>query len=159
MSVPDPRAELEARIAAQLEVVADIHRFLERFVEHELPVDGRTIKSGLVVAGVLESYYTAVETILFRIVQEFGNELEPNRWHAELLERVGIEVPGVRPRVVGRDTLGRLDELRRFRHFKRYYFQIEYDWDKLDFLVRKQAEVHPLVIRDIEEFRRFLGAL
>lgn len=54
---------------------------------------------------------------------------------------------------------GPLSELLRFPHFKRYYFELEYDWERLDFLVSKLRQAHPLVMRDLERFRRFLSAL
>ena len=34
-------------------------------------------------------------------------------------------------------TCAALSELRRFRHFKRYYFSFDYDWDRLE-LVRSK---------------------
>ena len=61
------------------------------------------------------------------------------RWRASLLDRVVVEVGDVRPRVLSDPSLERLDELRRFRHFKRYYYRIDYDPDKLAFLVKKTA--------------------
>lgn len=51
-----------------------------------------------------------------------------------------------------------LFELLKFRHFKRYYFELECDWDRLDFLVIKLRQVHPLVMRDIARFLRFVSA-
>ena len=54
---------------------------------------------------------------------------------------------------------GPLSELLRFRHFKRYYFKLEYDWDRLDFLIAKLRQAHPLVVRDLERFGRFMGAM
>ena len=47
----------------------------------------------------------------------------------------------------------------KFRHFKRYYFELEYDWDRLDYLVAKLSQAHPLVMHDLERFARFMGAL
>ena len=52
-----------------------------------------------------------------------------------------------------------LFELLKFRHFKRYYFELEYDWDRLDYLVAKLSQAHPLVMHDLERFARFMGAL
>ena len=43
-------------------------------------------------------------------------------------------------------------ELLRFRHFKRYYFEFEYDWDRLDFLRKKLAEARRTVRPEIETF-------
>jgi len=52
-----------------------------------------------------------------------------------------------------------LIELLKFRHFRRYYFEVEYDWDRLDFLVRKLEHAHPMVQADMERFLKFLRAL
>ena len=57
------------------------------------------------------------------------------------------------------ETFSPLFELLKFRHFKRYYFELEFDWDRLDFLVTKLRQVHPLAIRDLERFVRFASAL
>ena len=56
-------------------------------------------------------------------------------------------------------TFERLDELRRFRHFKRYYYRLDYDWDKLDFVVKKLVEVHKTLHDDLSKFVQFLGNL
>jgi hypothetical protein len=69
------------------------------------------------------------------------------------------EVAGVRPRLLSDETYGALDELRRFRHFKRYYYRIEYDWDKLDFLAGKLQRLHPLFVRELEAFRGFIAEI
>ena len=48
-----------------------------------------------------------------------------------------LTIPEVRPRVISDATFAALSELRRFRHFKRYYFSFDYDWDRLE-LVRSK---------------------
>jgi hypothetical protein len=62
-------------------------------------------------------------------------------------------------RVLSRDTFDRLDELRRFKHFKRYYYRLEFDWNKLDFLLKKTHKLHPSLREKIEAFRSFLEQL
>lgn len=159
MSGTEPKEELKGLIRSQTKVLAELHTFLQDYLRNELPTDGRSIKSGLVVAGVLENYYTAAETVLFRIVQEFGNEIDPTRWHADILDRLSYPVQGVRPRVLSEHCYTRLDELRRFRHFKRYYYRVDYDWDKLEFLIKKQRELHPTFLQALHEFTGFLDSL
>ena len=70
-----------------------------------------------------------------------------------------LEIDGVRTAAVSAETFSPLFELLKFRHFKRCYFELEYDWDRLDFLVTKLRQVHPLVARDLERFVRFASAL
>ena len=105
-----------------------IYGTLEEACKVELSLIGRNEKSAVMVAGFLENYYTCLETIFLRISQFFENNLTGKRWH----------------------------ELLKFRHFRRYYFELEYDWDRLDFLIRKLREAHPIVSRDLEQFRAFL---
>lgn len=150
---------LAGKIASQKIVLDETVESLRSFVETDLPEIGRNWKSALVIAGLIENYYTATETVLFRVAQEFGNQLSADRWHADLLDRLTHEVKKIRPKVLENDTYKRLDELRRFRHFKRYYYETDYDWDKLDFLIKKMHEVHPMLLRDLDRFLKFLNEL
>ena len=70
-----------------------------------------------------------------------------------------IHIEGVRIPAVSESNQGNLIELLKFRHFRRYYFEVEYDWDRLDFLVRKLEQAHPMVQADMERFLKFLRAL
>jgi hypothetical protein len=54
---------------------------------------------------------------------------------------------------------GALLELQKFRHFRRYYFELEYDWDRLDFILKKLEAAHPVAIADLERFVAFLRSL
>ena len=39
------------------------------------------------------------------------------------------------------------------------YFEMDYDWDKLDFLSRKLTELRPLIAADLNKFLEFLSQL
>ena len=67
--------------------------------------------------------------------------LRTSRQRESLLDRLRVEIRDVRPRVLSEPSLERLDELRRFRRFKRYYYRIDHDPDKLAFLVKKTSEL------------------
>ena len=82
---------------------------------------------------MLENYYTCLETIFLRISQSFENHLESARWHNDLLQKMTLETEGVRTAAVSDEAFPPLFELLKFRHFKRYYFELEYDWDRLDY--------------------------
>ncbi len=43
-----------------------------------------------------------------------------------------LEIEGVRKAVISDETYSNLLEFLKFRHFKRYYFEFDYDWDKLE---------------------------
>ena len=151
--------ELIALIRAHLRRLETVYRSIEGALDHEIVQLGRTPMSALIVAGLLENYYTCLETIYLRISQSFENRLDPARWHNDLLQKMTLEIEGIRAAVVSDEAFSPLFELLKFRHFKRYYFDLEYDWDRLDFLLKKLRQVHPLVTRDLERFVRFANAL
>ena len=70
-----------------------------------------------------------------------------------------LEVPGLRPKVVSRVTFEIIRELMRFRHFRRYYYEQDYDWDRLEFLRKKLEELFPLLDTDLSRFASYLTAL
>ena len=151
--------ELVALIRAHRRRLEAVYVSVESALDNEIVRLGRTPISALIVAGLLENYYTCLETIYLRISQCFENKLDPARWHNDLLQKMALEIEGVRTAAVSEEAFSPLFELLKFRHFKRYYFELEYDWDRLDFLVMKLRQAHPLVIRDLERFVRFASVL
>ena len=151
--------ELLAQIRAHRRRLEAVYRSMESALDGEIAQLGRTPISALIVAGLLENYYTCLETIYLRIAQSFENKLEAARWHNDLLQKMTLEIEGVRTAAVSDEAFPPLFELLKFRHFKRYYFELEYDWERLDYLVTKLRQAHPLVTRDLERFVRFAGTL
>jgi Uri superfamily endonuclease len=78
--------------------------------------------AALIVAGLLDNYYTCLETVFLRISHFFENELSSDHWHSDLLEKMTIRIEGVRIPAVSESNQGNLIELLKFRHFRRYYF-------------------------------------
>ena len=127
--------------------------------EKDLPLLGRTSRAAVLVAGLLENYYTCAETVFVRVSQFFENHLTPDRWHRDLLERMTLQIGTTRPRLLSDGTYRDLLELMRFRHFKRYYFGTAYDWDRLDELLLRVKRTHGALIEELREFRGFLEDL
>ena len=120
---------------------------------------GRTGNAAVMIAGLFENYYTCMETAFQKISQHFENHLEPTRWHAELLSKMTLRIEGLRIPAVSENNYPALLELQRFRHFKRYYFDLDYDWDRLDFLRKKLDSAHLVAVADLRVFIDFLRAL
>lgn len=151
MSV-DPESVLE-QIDASLRVLEDMDRFL---AEQDLPDPGGPAPDRakrIVVAQILENSYTAVETALLRISQNFDNSLDAHRWHSDLLHKMTLDKTGIRPRVISDQTFRLLTELMRFRHFKRYYLELEYDWEKLLYLLSVRRRCLPRLREEMTAFR------
>ena len=144
--------EIPSHIDSLLGILSKQLGRLDSFEADIVPRIGRTSSSVLIPVQVLESAYTAMETRFVRVSQAFQNHLATERWHADLLDKMALEIPGVRPRVIAPQTHARLRELMRFRHFTRYYFELEYDWRKIDLLVLLFREAVPMLERDLGEF-------
>lgn len=148
--------ELIAELAQARDRLRAIYAKLGRARETTLPRIGRTDDGALVAAGYLETYYTVLETFFVRVSGYFENDLPPGRWHSALLENMTLEIEGIRARVVGERNLVRLRELLRFRHFRRYYVEMEYDWARIDFLLATLDDAHQTVLSDLDRFATFL---
>lgn len=123
---------LAREIRKSLDALEKLEREMHNFASTALRAQG--IVEAMATAQFFDNYYTCVETILFRISQHFENSLPSDKWHSALLRAMTLEIPGIRPRVLSDSTHRDLDELRRFRHFTRYYFDVDYDWRRLSFL-------------------------
>jgi hypothetical protein len=87
-------------------------------------------------AGVLHGIYNAVENTFWRISQTLGETLDRSeRWHAELLHVMLLEVPQLRPAVVPDRLRPLLRELLAFRHLYRHGYDLQLDGAKLGTLV------------------------
>ena len=65
----------------------------------------------------------------------------------------------IRVPAVSKANYPALLELQKIRHFRRYHFEMEYDWDRLDFILKKLEAAHPVAIVDLSRFSAFLRSL
>lgn len=75
------------------------------------------------------------------------------------MEKMTLNIPEVRTSAVSEESFPELLELLKFRHFKQYYSELDYDWDRMDFLLLKLQKTHPLVKGDLGRFVDFLNAI
>ena len=82
----------------------------------------------------------------------WGSILRPEHFSElpELLDEIDGFTPGMH---------GRPDELMRFRHFRRYYFHFDYDWDRLEYLIALVRRVAPEIAREFDRFRGYVSEL
>ena len=104
----------------------------------------------------LHNLYCLFENYFLRIAKFFENGLDSNAWHAELIDRMCIEIEGLRPRLFDRSYARRMDELRRFRRAFRNLYQSELDPRRL----RLVDEGVPSLVADfLPLHERFCAAL
>jgi hypothetical protein len=143
---------LRAEIEKSLEVLAAIEEYYDQYTADHIDEHEPTRENRIVIAEILTNYYTCLETAFLRISQFFENHLSSDRWHQDLLDKMTLSIEEIRPRVLSDETRAELRELMRFRHFKRYYLEFDYDWDKLRFLRRKLELARPRVREELERF-------
>jgi hypothetical protein len=156
---PDSRTvALKQQILKHLAVLDRIERFYDDFVARG-DMTRRSTIDAIVIAEILTNYYTCLETIFLRTSEYFENNLNSTRWHQDLLEKMTLQIEGIRPQVISDEAAPNLEELLHFRHFCRYYLEFDYDWDRLDFVLKKFTRVRPLLRRDLVTFLAFLDQL
>lgn len=108
----------------------------------------------------LHAYYTALETACERVARHFdGGVPTGERRHQDLLDSMGLDLPGIRPRVFSERTLEGLRELLGFRHFVRHAYAIAWRLDRLAALTDLALALHDEVARELEELLAFIDAL
>ena len=152
-------AELVEEIRKSRIMLGKIDSFYKEFKDNDLTLIGKKRASAIVMAEIMVDFYTCLETLFLRISQFFENILEKDKWHSDLLHKMTLEIEGARKAVISDETYSILLEFLKFRHFKRYYFEFDYDWDKLEFLEKKYRQVKPLLDEDMKSFVGFLDKL
>ena len=72
------------------------------------------------------------------IAKTFENKVEdPAKYHRELLKRMYMDIPGIRPKSLSLESYHALDELRGFRHIFRHAYDYELDPERVDSLKQK----------------------
>lgn len=150
---------LIGEIEKTVSLLEEVRSFYMGIQQNELQQLGKTRATALIIAQVLENYYTCLETLFLRISQYFENSLLKNKWHSDLLDKMILDIEGIRPPVVSSETYKKLRELMRFRHFKRYYFELDYDWKKLDYLIVCMEEADAQIDDELNNFKHLLASL
>ena len=159
MNDPTELASLKGDLSKTLEKIDAIERFYQEFKCDAVLLPAGKSYDLIVLADVLVDFYTCLETGFVRISKFFENQLDPSRWHSHLIEKMTVDVAEVRPRLLGDRTYALLLELMKFRHFKRYYFAVAYDRDRMEYLEKKFNEALPLVRADLLAFINALDRL
>ncbi|MDI6889832.1 MAG: hypothetical protein QMC83_02675 [Thermodesulfovibrionales bacterium] len=105
----------------------------------------------------LHNLYCAFEDLFKEVARTFENQINDSSiYHRELLKRMTLEVPGIRPPFLSKESYKILDELRRFRHTFRHAYTYELDSTKVNDLKQKTLLVWDNIESDIRNFEQFL---
>lgn len=143
-------------IRRDLEAIEAIYKELDRH-----PLTAETQQETLIVmAYYLHNLYSVFENIFQNIAALFENSVdEVGRWHAQLLERMRLDVMPLRPAVIDDTAYDALDELRRFRHLFRHAYGVKLDAPRLQLVMHKAMELKKIYGLQFEQFIKFLEGL
>lgn len=147
---------LQAEIQAQLEVIDLVYNVLADRATLLQPASPIALES---VAYQLHNLYGAIEELCQLVAKTFENNItDPSRWHSQLLNRMGLIIPGIRPALLASDTIQKLHYLRTFRHFFRHAYGVALDYQKVEENVRLASEAVSYLHRDVTSFFQNLGS-
>ena len=149
--------QLESEIIDMIKTLSKIESIYNSY--NDRLSDDTDLRNAVMLTDIFVNYYTCIETIFFRISTFFENNLSKDRWHSDLLKKMRIKMNGIREKVITDQTFSILDEFRRFRHFKRYYYDYSYDREKLNYLQKKFDQLVSNIHNDINNFIEFLRSL
>lgn len=152
MNIDEKKTLLQEQIAKSLLILDEIKVFYSHLKNQQLPEIGNTQISATLFSEVFVSFYTCCETVFVRISKFFENNIDKEHWHRDILDRMTLEIHGIRPRVISDETKLILDEILRFRHFKRYYFEFKYDWTRIEYLDKQFVKGFDNVKNDLSLF-------
>ena len=105
----------------------------------------------------LHDFYAGLERV-FRLIAARVEQSVPGdaEWHRELLRQMGTDIAGVRPAVLGSETISALDEYLRFRHVVRNVYAFSFERERIERLTKR---VRPLFEQVRDELLAFAEVL
>ena len=151
-------AELKSDVRDLNVVVTENARAWER-IEH-----GASDRLDWATLGyTIHNVYGVIENYCLRVAKFFENGLEGESWHRELLRRMTLEIPSLRPALLGEETYLLIDDLRSFRHLFRNLYARPLDPDRTRLVQAKVgpatsafANAHTEFVARMEEIARAL---
>lgn len=151
---------LASSIRQDVQIIEDIYQSLN---DRSIPTAVLTEADEerlIVTAYHLHNLYNAFENIFTNIAAMFENSVESSaRWHAQLLERMRLDVMPLRPRVIDEQAFHALDELRRFRYVFRHAYSIQLDPERLALVLRKALHLRAIYRHQLDHFLEFVATL
>lgn len=147
---------LERSIEADLELIEELYAALG----DESPSPAMPEERLIALAYRLHNVYNAFENIFRNVADAFENSLDDQAgWHAQLLQRMRLDLTPVRPALIDDPAYEKLDELRRFRHLFRSAYGVKLDPERLALVFRKARELRPLARAQVTSFLGFVRGL
>src|SRR5437870_4513970 len=153
MKGPEPaaRAALAAVIRKDIATVERLTEMLQ-----VLPADA-AYPDAAAQGYTLHNIYCALENCFDQISRTFENHIvDSSRWHRELMVKMFLAIPDLRPAVLPDSLQSALNDLRSFRHLFRHGYDFELDSARLNGLTAQWRGVHPQVRAALSDFAAWL---
>jgi hypothetical protein len=112
------------------------------------------------LASVILDYYTAIENMFEEIAKVVDGSLPSGEeWHKDLLRQMKLDINGIRPAVITRETFTFLDEYRKFRHLVRNIYGFNLLPERLEPLLTRLPAVDRRLAGEIDGFIKKMYAI
>jgi len=149
---------LKAEVQNDLEAIRALEQEVERRAARLRAPDVRQ-EEIVFAAYLLHNLYSACEALLRRIAVAFENALSPDSWHEQLLRRMTLDIPAVRPAVIDAGLQKQLDALRKFRHFFRHSYAVKLDAEPIAVLADLSRQAAPALRQAVAQFLRAVDGM
>jgi len=141
---------LKIDLQGQMNVIERIHLKLLDRVSHFNADNEPLLES---IAYQIHNLYCGAEDLLKVVAHYFENNIDNHsQWHSLLLQRMLIEVPGIRPALLSSHSYGILNSLRGFRHFFRHAYGSSIESEQLQINLNKALALKQYLEDDIHQF-------
>lgn len=150
------RLRLAAELAGER---ASLRRLATSIAELASTTEGTEAMRTLALAFQLQRFYTAVESILSRILRTIDGDVpEGADSHVEILVAASVDVEGLRPAVLSEDATTLLRELLGFRHYARHGYDVTPQRERILELANVATRACDLVEPALVSFETMLRA-
>ena len=141
---------LKVDLQAQMNLMAVIHqKLLDRATR--LSADDDVILES--IAYQIHNLYCTVEDLLKIVASCFENNMSStSQWHSLLLQRMTMEIPGIRPALLSTNSYTILNSMRGFRHFFRHAYASNIDYEQLTVNLHRALELKTHLDHDVSQF-------
>lgn len=150
----------EARIKQEKEKLTSLEKELKRY--GLLPKITATTIGGFsiddsasvrIIGSILHDYYSAIESIFKTVAINIDKSSHRgDQWHKELLERMTLDVPGLRVPVISTETAQKLNHYRSFRHVFRNVYGFELSFKRIRELLELLPDASASLEKDLNNF-------
>lgn len=145
-------AELESQWKEIFKLHSTIQEKLKRLKSH---LDDEDLTNSL--AYKLHNLYSAYEDLFKLVARFFENQIaDISGYHSELLNRMKLQIEGVRPKLLADESFMLLNELRGFRHVFRHAYSYKLDAERVIKLSEKAESLIAPFGRDLEKFKKMI---